>query len=272
MSRRCLLLFTFLAACAPDNRAVDPDDAGAADGGAFIDAARFPDAGPDDYIVYVHSKDTLYRMDSSTFALTPVGGFDAPAGDLITDLAVATDGTIYVISKTKLYTADPDDGHVSFVASLSSSPTGGNVGLTFLPDGKLLATDSSGGVRSVEPSSGHVDEIGNFGMGLATAGDLVAVADGTMYAISDKGPGGTSAFANNWLLTVDTQDGHADTVGQIGAKQVFGAAFINGKVLVFTKGGQVYQVDPHTGAGTLKASTGIELWGAGVTPLVPPVE
>ena len=44
---------------------------------------------------------------------------------------------------------------------------------------------------------------------------------------------------------------------------------MNGKVRVFTKTGQIIEVDPATGAGTIKADTVIEFWGAGVTPLVP---
>jgi hypothetical protein len=273
-----------LVACAPDTRGTGDDDVGAADAavtnvdggdpdGNFVDAGLIPDGsgGGEAFTVYVHSKDTLYTMDPTSFALTTIGTFDPPTADDITDLAVATDGTIFVISKTKLYKADAHDAHVTFVATLSSTPTGGNVGLTFLPSGDLLATDSTGGERSIDPVTGAVHELGSFGNGLATAGDLVATADGTMYAISDTAPGGGTAFANNYLLRVDTSTWLGTAVGQIGAKQVFGAAFINGKVLVFTKGGQIFEVDPATGAGTLKATTVIEFWGAGVSPLVPPI-
>jgi hypothetical protein len=271
-----------LAACAPDTRGTADDDVADAapatvDGGDpdgnFVDAGLIPDGGAGNaFTVYVHSKDTLYTMDPTSYALTMIGKFNPPTADDITDLAVATDGTIFVISKTKLYKADASDAHATYVATLSSTPTGGNVGLTFLPDGHLLATDSTGGERSIDPASGAVTELGSFGNGLATAGDLVATADGTMYAISDTAPGGGSAFANNYLLKVNTVTWQGTAVGQIGAKQVFGAAFINGKVLVFTKGGEIYEVDPATGAGVLKASTVVEFWGAGVSPLVPPIE
>jgi len=275
------LLVIGAGACAPDTRGTADDDVGAADAAAadggdpdadFIDAGLIPDGGTDPFVVYVHSKDTLYTMDPVSYALTTIGKFNPTTPDDITDLAVASNGTIFVISKTKLYTADSTDAHVTFVANLSTTPTAGNVGLTFLPDGDLLATDKSGGIRSINPSTGLVHEIGTFWNGFRTAGDLVAVEDGTMYAISDYGPGGNPSFTNDWLIKVDPATGETTQVGQIGVSGVFGAAFINGKVLVFTKTGQIVEVDPTTGHGTIKADTVIEFWGAGVTPLVPPVE
>ncbi len=283
MLRRLLALniLLTLAACAPETReapgdvdagSAPPADAAATPDSAFVDAGPLlPDAGPEQYVVYVHTKDTLYTMDPTSFALSLVGPFNAPGSDQITDLAVAKDGAIFVISKTKLYRADASDGHVTLVASLSSSPSAGNVGLTFLPGGDLLATDKTGGVRSINPTTGTVTEHGTFSDGFTTAGDLVAVADGTMYAISDHGPGGAATFSNNWLIKVNPSNAMATQVGQIGVGGVFGAAFINGTVLVFTKLGDIYEVNPVTGVGTQKATTGIEFWGAGVSPLVPGV-
>src|SRR5438445_4039446 len=91
------MLLVLLAACAPDTRDA-PGDAGAPapvdastapDAVPFADAGHLPDAGPDiAYTVYVHTKDTLYTMDPTTFATTTVGPFNAPAADQITDLAV----------------------------------------------------------------------------------------------------------------------------------------------------------------------------------------
>jgi hypothetical protein len=270
----------FLAACAPDTRSGD-DDGVAPDAATPLgpDAAPFIDAHPNVdggsqaavFTVYVHTKDKLYKLDPDTLAPVLVGSFLPPTADDITDLAVAPDDTIYCISKTKLYKADPDDGHLTYLSTLQSGPTAGNVGLTTLPDGKLLATDASGGVRSIDPATGQVHEIGALGGGLATAGDLVAVENGTMYDISDKGPSGDE-YTNNWLVTVDPQTGAGTKVGQIGFGRVFGAAFVRGKVLAFTAGGDIVEVDPASGHGTLLKSTGLAFWGAGVSSLVPPVE
>lgn len=215
--------------------------------------------------MYAHSRDTLYIVDPVTFDVTTVGPFNALGGDFITDLAVTPDGTIYGISNTKLYRVDPS-GQAIFVADVAGVS---NVALTFLPDGTLLASDASGGVRSIDPATGAVIEIGAFGGGYATAGDLVAVADGTMYAISDQGL--PDAFTNNILLTVDPSTGVASPVGQIGYGRTFGAAYTNGHVYAFTSIGEIIEIDPMTGAGTPVRTHALEFWGAAVTPLVPPI-
>ena len=142
-----------------------------------------------------------------------------------------------------------------------------NVGMTFLNDGTLLATDKAGGVRRIDPNTGQITEIGMFGGGYATAGDLVAVADGTMFAISDEGPNGDE-LTNNVLLTVDTATGAATPIGQIGYGEVFGVAVANNKIYAFTEPGEVIEIDPTTGAGQLVRMHTETFWGAGVTPLV----
>jgi hypothetical protein len=236
-----------------------PEDAAPAD-------ARIapPDVAVPAVTMWVHTADTLYRMDDATLSLTLIGLFGTPASDGITDLAVAPDGTLYGISETKLYVIDDTTGVATYIADV---PGLSNVGLTFLPDGTLLATDQAGGVRSVNTTTGQVTEIGVFGGGYATAGDLVAVVDGTLYAISDEGPVGDE-FTNNWLLTVDPTTGMASPVGQIGFGGVFGAAYANGHVYAFTRDGDVIEIDRVTGAGSLRRSYPVAFWGAGVTPLV----
>jgi hypothetical protein len=263
------------AACGPPEReGGDGDDDGDLRADAApppADAAEFIDARPvvpETPTVYAHTKDMLYRLEEGTLSPIVIGPFKAPGADPITDLAVAPEGTIYCISKHTLYTADATDGHVTKVAAIASGPMAGNVGLTTLPSGDLLATDSSGGVRRINRMNGAVMEIGSFGGGLATAGDLVAVESGTMYGISDKGPVGNEA-TNNWLITVDTVTGVGTPVGQIGRGKVFGAAFVDGKVLAFTANGDIIEVEPATGEGLLRKSTGLEFWGAGVSSLVP---
>jgi hypothetical protein len=251
----------------PDGGSGDPIDSGT----GFIDSSPLTSDADNttQYIVYVHSRDTLFRMDPTTFELTTIGAFGTGM-DFINDLAVTPDGTIYVISKTKLYTADPDTGVATYVADV---PGVDNVALTFLPDGTLLASDDTGGVRRVDPATGQVTEVGALGNMFATAGDLVAVEDGTMYCLADKGPDG-DAYDDNWLITVNPGTGAGTAVKHIGFGQVFGAAFINGKLLAFTANGQIIEVDPSTpGPGVVVATdAALEYWGAGVTPLVPGVE
>ena len=107
-----------------------------------------------------------------------------------------------------------------------------------------------------------------YGGGYGTAGDLVAVADGTMFAVVE-GPG-SSHLDNNLLLTIDPASGEYLTlVGEIGFGHVFGVAFASGNVYAFTRDGQVIEINRSTGAGTLvRTHAGVAFFGAGVTPRV----
>jgi outer membrane protein assembly factor BamB len=215
--------------------------------------------------MYVHTSDQLFIIDDEDFDLLLVGpfGIDEMEGG-ITDMAVTPDGTLYGITDSKLYTLNASNGAATYIADV---PGVENVGLTFLTDGTLLATDAPGGVRQINPTTGLVNEVGTFGGGYATAGDLVAVADGTMFAISDEGPVGNEAD-NNVLLTVNTSTGVASPVGQIGFGGVFGCAVANNKVYAFTREGHVIEIDPTTGQGNSRRQhVGTAFWGAGVTPL-----
>jgi hypothetical protein len=110
--------------------------------------------------------------------------------------------------------------------------------------------------------------VGQYGTGFDTAGDLVSVADGTMFGISAKGPG--SSKYSNVLLTVDPKTGVATGVGPIGYDEVFGIAYSAGNVLAFTRGGEIIRIDPKTGAGTVaRIYPDREFFGAGTSPLVP---
>lgn len=244
-------------------------DAAAADAAARQDAAPQQDAGTALVRMYVHSAQTLFLIDDVTFDLTPIGDFhrpsDEPPVEWMTDLAVTPDGAVYTISQESLYRIDTGSARATFLASV---PGKGNVGMTFLAGGQLLATDQDGGVRTVDPETGAVTELGSFGGGYATAGDLVAIADGRMFAISDEGPVGDE-FENNVLLTVDPETGaYLESVGQIGYGRVFGAAVANQRIYAFTELGEIIEIDPDTGEGTLvRVHDTVDFWGAGVSPL-----
>jgi hypothetical protein len=141
--------------------------------------------------------------------------------------------------------------------------------MTFLPDGTLLAADKEGGVRRIDPSSGLVTELGAYGDGYGTAGDLVAVTDGTMYAIADDGPDGDE-WDDNVLLAIDAATGAYQTaIGRLGFGGVFGVAYTGGRIYAFTREGGVIEVDRATGAGTLvRSHPDVDFYGAGVSPLV----
>ncbi len=243
------------------------DDSGEMpDGGPGAADAWQPgaDAGPRPTRMFVHTADKLFVMDDINFALSEVGEFAAPENDRMTDLAVTPDGEIYTLSSSALYRVNRDTAQATKVADVAGLS---NVGMTFLIDGTLLATDKDGGVRKINPQTGAVTEVGEFGSGYATAGDLVAIADGRMFAISDTGPQGNEDV-NNVLIVINPETGaFVESVGQIGWGRVFGSAVANGKIYAFTDEGYVIEINPANGVGTQRALyEDVSFWGAGVTP------
>jgi hypothetical protein len=221
------------------------------------------DPSPADGTLWANSPDTLYRVDPATFAVTTIGNFNV--GDQMTDVAVTPSGALYGVSFTTLYAINKTTGAATAVAPVSGT---GNNGLTFLPGGNLIASDSSGDVKSINPTTGAVSGIGNYGNNLKSSGDLVAVKNGTMYGVSSTTAGGGDASGNNVLLRVNVATGVATAVGPIGYGNVWGLAYSNTRVIGFTTAGEILQIDPATGAGTLLANKGIAFWGAGQSPLV----
>ncbi|HEY3447491.1 MAG TPA: MopE-related protein [Myxococcales bacterium] len=221
-----------------------------------------PNTGTVDMTIWAHSSSTLFQVDPATFATTAVGNFGI---EDMTDLAVTPDGILYGVSFTALYRVDKATGKASYIAPLTGTA---NNGLTFLPDGTLLASDSAGTVKRINPSNGTVTDIGSFGNGLSSSGDLVAV-QGVMYGISSTSAGGSDATGDNVLLRVDTATGAATPVGPIGFGNVWGLAYVSGRVVAFTSGGQIIEVDPQSGKGTELSKKNEAWWGAGMSPLTP---
>jgi outer membrane protein assembly factor BamB len=222
-----------------------------------------PDAPPpQQFPMYAHDATTLFRIEVPSFDLTVLGSFDTL--DNINDLAVTPEGRIFVISSTMLYEVDTQTGVANAVTEVAGAD---NVALGFLPNGELLASDKSGAVRRINPTSGAITEVGNFGHDYATAGDLVAVADGTLYGTSDAPD---AYYDNNLLVKVDPVTADATPIGPIGYGQVWGMAYNGGKVYAFTRNGEIIEINPDTGQGTLKRQHDVEFWGAGVSPRVAP--
>jgi len=218
---------------------------------------------PADGTIWANSPTTLYRIDPSTFVVTTVGKFNS--GDSITDLALTPSGDLYAISFTELYKVDKSTGAATPIKTLSGT---GNDGMTFLPNGNLIAGDSAGDLTLINPSTGSISTIGNFGSGLKMAGDMVAVKNGTTYGTSSAAAGGADATSNNVLMQVDVATGHATAIGPTGHANVWGVAYANGHVIGFDTAGEILQIDPATGASTVLAQKSIEFWGATQSPLV----
>ena len=267
-----------------------------------------PDAGPRPagcegelqgcFTVYAHSDHLLYRVDLANKGLIEIGPFNAPmvpgtggkmVEDVIQDLAVSRTGDLYVVSRNFLYTADANTGHVTKKGP-SSSCGGDVVALTFVndntPTGSLYAADYMTGafcrIDAFDTAAPRFTQLGMLGQGYAVAGDLVAIADGTLYAtaylLKDGSTGPTAT--NNVLVTLDPKSGAiVKIIGSTGYPKLYGIAFEKGQVFGFTHdgSGDVITIDPKSGRGTAYGSftdmmtmKKISFAGAGVNADVPP--
>jgi hypothetical protein len=226
----------------------------------------------------------LYSIDLGTKALVTVGKFNAPqvagAEDVITDLAVAPNGTIYVVSETALYTASATDGHVTQVGSLS---TCGNkiVALTTTSDGRLWTGDFMGAICQIDITLTPpvVKPPVMMQGGYALSGDMVGVGDGTVFGTAYKtsDPPNKGTNLDNVLVKLDVTTGAVTVVGASGFPKLFGVALQQNKAFGFTHDGtgHVITMDLTTGTGSLygtfvdpTTNKGISFAGAGVNSLV----
>jgi hypothetical protein len=233
---------------------------------APADLRAAPDLRPvDNFPVYAHDPYTLYRVDLDTFDLTVVGSFGLGT-TAMTDLAMTPTGDLYGVTFTSVYSVDKTTG--------AATPLVGNVftatnALTFMPDGTLLGADEYDHVYAISASG--VQLRGSYGSGFMTAGDLVSMADGTLFGLADQGPMTTAT--SNALILVNPSSGAATAVGTItGFVHLYGIAYTRGRLLAFNDQGQIIQIDPATGASMLvKTHPGVAFYGAASNPLAPPV-
>ncbi len=284
--QRAIIILLLAAACGPNGRG------GGGGGGDNVDApGNTGDSGQSGcgglancYSVYAHSDDTLYVVDLNAKTLMTVGKFNTPGGYAITDLAVAPDNPIYVISEKGLYTASATDGHVTSIGSVTACGTQA-VALTTTPNGQIWTGDFMGSLCQIDVSTSPPTVMTPVTMqdNMALSGDLVAIDDGTIfgtaYNLSDNSGQGTQN--SNVLVKVDLATGAVTMVGATGYPKLFGTSFAAGGVIGFTHDGtgHVVKIDPTTGVGEMFATfndpdtnQGISFAGAGVNSLVSIIE
>ena len=274
-----------LAACGPANRDGNGGGADASRGSNGGSGSNGSGSGSDtNFNVYAHSDTVLYVVDVQAKTLNTVGPFNAPSNDVITDLAVAPDNTIYVISNTAIYTANATDGHVTKLGSLAACGSKG-VALTTTPDGKIWEGDFMGTICQIDVTQSPPAVLAPTSMtsGMALSGDFVTVSNGTVFGSAYKKSDAANAGTNldNVLVKLDIATGTVTPVGATGYPKLFGVVFAAGQVFGFTHDGtgHVVTIDPNTGVGTLFGTfmdptthNGISFAGAGVSSLVPIIQ
>ncbi len=286
-----LALAVAAAACGPSVTGSDDDqpiDAAVAidgrviDGPGGIDADETPPS-----LVYAHSGQTLYRIDTRTNQAIMIGAFTNLGTQSMTDIAVDRNGVMIGVTLNKIFSVDTSTAACTLLASFTG--TDNLTSLSFVPanpaqpDGPevlVAATDTGAVIRiDVSGSTATSTVIGDYGqsggMDVISSGDIVYVRGFGTVATVDVGATG----GQDYLATIDPTSGWQATVIGTGTgfDKIFGVAFWGGTLYGFAdsgagNGGAFVRLDRQTGAGTLIEAGTIRWFGAGVTteaPIIP---
>ncbi len=230
--------------------------------------------------VFGHSKDTLYRLDPVTKAVTTVGTFKNCAS--IIDIALDEKSALYGVSYEILYQIDKTTATCTEIAkgdypnSLSFVPKG-----TLDPNEEALVGYVGGDYYRIDVSTGARTKVGALGGNLISSGDIVSVKgdaknEGRTY-LTVKG--GTKCNQKDCLVEVDPATGKMKKDwGSVEHEEVFGLSFWAGKIYGFSNKGDLFEVTfgtsqlATTPIAIPQKPTGLSFWGAGSTTSAPVVE
>ncbi|MEA2748496.1 MAG: hypothetical protein QOI41_2639 [Myxococcales bacterium] len=217
--------------------------------------------------VFGHSENTLFRVDTVTRSVTPVGVFEGCT--YVADIALDEMSNIYASTGAELFFVETNTAHCTRIAagtfpnSLSFVPVG-----TVEPDREALVGFQGGDYVKIDPQSGAVTKIGAIGSGLQSSGDIVSAIGGKTY-VTVKGKD-----CADCLVEIDPATGVlTKNWGPIGKPDVFGLAFWAGDLYGFTNAGELILITLTSG--TLQMQTipvtdaPAKFWGAGSTTSAP---
>ncbi|MBP6633394.1 MAG: hypothetical protein KBG28_31310 [Kofleriaceae bacterium] len=281
----CLTL-VLAAACGPGPR-TDPGTVDARPS-STIDAATGPtiDSELADFsLVYAHSGQELYRIDTQTLAPVLIGPLTGLGAQSLTDLAVDRDDHMVGVTLDNLVSIDPATGATTLIRDLGQDSN--LTSLSFVPTDlddpqspeRLLAATDQGEVLEIDPATGSLTVVGSYGSTaggiIRSSGDLVAVRGFGIFATVTIGDTLTDP---DYLARIDPVTFRATPLG-IGTTydRIFGIGFWRGTLFGFVDrgngtGGSFIELDPVTGASTLISDGAIRWFGAGVTTDAPIIE
>lgn len=280
MRRTAMVTLGLLAvACGP----AEPNS-GLNNNGGWGDSGPPPsDAGPNDGAtadaitpvltdkVYAHSADTLFEVDPNDLTVNIVAPFGWPSGyafEQMTDIALDEAGHMVGVSFYHVFAVDKVTAACTHLAPLSGS---GFNGLSYVEGvgvdpgvPTLVGVDQAGSYVVIDPATGQSTNVGSYGGGHGSSGDLVFVRGAGAFATADH-----ASYASDVLVRIDPSSGAATVIGETGFQDIWGLAYWGGQVFGFTDSGQFLLIDTDTGQSTLVESTAYAFWGAGVTTVAP---
>jgi len=268
-----------VVACGPanPNTGWNNNNGGSGDGGPPADAGLTDGAAGDAITpvltdkVYAHSADTLFEVDPNDLTVIVVGPFGWPAGytgEQMTDIALDEAGHMVGVSFYEVFEVDKDTAECTHLAPLSGS---GFNGLSYVEGvgidpgvPTLVGVNQAGSYVVIDPGTGQSTNVGSYGGGFGSSGDLVFVRGAGAFATADH-----ASYSSDVLVRIDPSSGAATVIGETGYQDIWGLAFWGGQVFGFTDSGQFLIIDTDTGQGSLVESTAYRFWGAGVTTVAP---
>lgn len=230
----------------------------AASGSISLTGAGVPPS--DLYVVGIspQSTDSLVGRIRTTSGSEPV----------ITDVARAPEGSLWGVSFTLLYRLDTLTAVATEVGDLSVSDVNA---LTFDADGGLFGATVSGVFLQIDTVTGQAREVGSFGSGLTSSGDLAFAPDGTLFAAMQTAAGVVT------LAVVDPATGRAiavDAGTSLGFGNVFGLSFARDQLFGLTTdiasgAGKLIVIDTEKGTGAYVRDLSFQAFGAGTSYLRP---
>jgi hypothetical protein len=199
-----------------------------------------------DCTFYAHTSNQLYRVDPFAGAATLV-----TSTPTLFDFDTATDGTLWGIGPGGLYRFDAGASRwvtVSELAGIDVNPNGfaiNSLGVGFATAGSSL--------YRISLPSGAVTLIGDVGGGFSSSGDCVVDKSDALF-MSSFGRSGDD------LVEIDGISGTATLVGNIGHGQVYGLTAAWGFLFGLTSSGNVLEINPSTGRGTIVQTFSGKVW------------
>lgn len=203
---------------------------------------------------YAHTPDELYEIDPFNGThqfITSVPG--------LLDFDTSPDGTLWGVTSSTLYRFDEVDRDWSSVGSVFG--LSGVNGFAIDTGGNAYAT---GGNRlyAIDLTDGGSELIGTMGGFYSSSGDCVVDKSNILYMTSTGSLGDV-------LVRLDAATGAGTTIGDIGFSGVYGLTAAWGYLFGVTSSGQLIEIDPGTGEGTLVATfepaSDYVWWGAAST-------
>lgn len=208
----------------------------------------------------------LYRVEASASGTDElVGRISTETGfqPVITDLAVAPDGSLWGVSFSALYRLSKASGLASERGSLGLY---GSNALAFDNSGYLYGATSSGQFITIDTITGAAQVLGEYGSNFESWGDMAFSPSGTLFAtVRDPMTGA------GFLVIVDPSTGQAAPVNAgvpTVHENIWGLAFVGSELYGLTtvlgsETGQLLIMDTQAGTGVYLRDLSFDAFGAG---------